>query len=50
MNCTFIFANIINSTLVLFSARYAEKLVLNGCSSTGSGGDSLSICEERLRS
>ena len=30
-NCTFIFANIINSKLVLFSTRFAEKLVLNGC-------------------
>ena len=31
VNCTFIFANIVNSKLVLFSARIAEKLVLNGC-------------------
>ena len=31
MNCTFIFAHIINSKLVLFSTRFAEKLVLNGC-------------------
>ena len=31
MNSTFMFANIINSKLVLFSVRFAEKLVLNGC-------------------
>jgi len=31
LNCTFIMANIINSKLTLFSARVAEKLVLNGC-------------------
>ena len=30
MNCPFISANIINSKLVLFSARFAEKLVLDG--------------------
>ena len=31
MNCSFILANIISSKLVLFSTRFAEKLVLNGC-------------------
>ena len=31
MNCTFTFANIINSWLALFSARFDKKLVLNGC-------------------
>jgi len=50
MNCTFIVANIINSKLVLFSARFAEKLVLDGASSTSCDGDSLSICVDRLRS
>ena len=31
MNCTFILANILNIKLVLFSARFAEKLVLGDC-------------------
>ena len=50
MNCTFIFANIINSILSLFNARYAEKLVLKGCFEYDCDGDSLSICVDRLRS
>ena len=50
MNCTFILANIINSKLVLFSARFAEKLYWTAALSTGSDGDSLSICVYRLRS
>ena len=31
MNCTFILANTINSKFVLFSTRFAAKVVLNGC-------------------
>ena len=50
MNCTFILANIINSKLVLFSARFAEKLILDDCLSTSCDLDSLSIWVDRLRS
>ena len=32
MKCTFILANIVNSKLVLFSVRFAEKVVLDGFS------------------
>jgi len=31
MNCTVILANIINSKLILFGARFADKVVLDGC-------------------
>ena len=31
MNCILILANISNSKLVQFSARFVEKLVLDGC-------------------
>ena len=50
VNCAFILAIIIKSKLGLISSRFVAKVVLDSSQSTSFGGDSLSICVNRLRS